>query len=39
MFDAVIYAQHARLSAWASDVIARSKAPIRYEPPAIYSPP
>jgi tRNA G18 (ribose-2'-O)-methylase SpoU len=30
-FDAVIYAQHARLSAWASDAIARSKAPIHYE--------
>src|SRR4051812_13257688 len=30
-FDAVIYAQHARLSSWASDVIARSKAPIHYE--------
>ena len=31
MFDAVIYSQHARVSAWASDVITRCKAPIRYE--------
>ena len=30
-FEAVIHAQHARLSSWATDVIARSGAPIRYE--------
>jgi TrmH family RNA methyltransferase len=31
VFEAVIHAQHARLSAWASDVVARSSAPVKYE--------
>jgi 23S rRNA (uridine2479-2'-O)-methyltransferase len=31
VFEAVIHAQHTRLSAWAADVIARCGAPIRYE--------
>jgi TrmH family RNA methyltransferase len=30
-FEAVAYARHARLSAWAADAIARSQAPLRYE--------
>ena len=30
-FESVIHAQRAHLSAWAADVIARSRAPIRYE--------
>jgi 23S rRNA (uridine2479-2'-O)-methyltransferase len=30
-FEAVIHAQHARLSSWATDVIARAGAPVRYE--------
>lgn len=29
-FEAVIHAQHARLSPWATDVIARSHAPVQY---------
>jgi TrmH family RNA methyltransferase len=31
VFEAVIHAQQARLSSWATDVIARCSAPIRYE--------